>query len=97
MARSAAVGSRELKTRLGHYLSRVRKGETLVVTDRHEPVAELRPLASHQDPVEAKLQALSLLGIVRRGNGGRLAPFQPIATRAGSASEMVRRDRDERG
>ena len=37
MASSSIVGSRELKTRLGQYLNRVRKGETLLVTDRHEP------------------------------------------------------------
>lgn len=93
---AAAVGSRELKTRLGHYLARVRKGETLVVTDRSEPIAELRPLAAADDPVEARLQALILLGIVSRGGAGRLRPFQPIASK-GSAADMVRQDRDERG
>ena len=39
------VGARELKARLGSYLRRVRQGQTLVVTDRGQPVAELRPLA----------------------------------------------------
>lgn len=43
MARNV-VGARELKTRLGTYLQRVREGRTLVVTDRGEPIAELRPL-----------------------------------------------------
>ena len=43
MARNV-VGARELKTRLGTYLQRVREGRTLIVTDRGEPVAELRPL-----------------------------------------------------
>src|SRR3989304_5686519 len=42
MARRAEVGARELKTRLGTYLRKVRQGSTLVVTDRGEPVAELR-------------------------------------------------------
>jgi prevent-host-death family protein len=93
---SAAVGSRELKTRLGHYLGRVRRGETLVVTDRNEPVAELRPLAQGDDPAEARLQAMSLLGLVSRGAGGRLAPFEPIASKA-SATDLIRQDRDERG
>ena len=93
---AAAVGSRELKTRLGHYLARVRKGETLVVTDRSEPVAELRPLAPPDDPVEARLQALAVLGIVTRGGGGRLTAFQAIASKT-PAAELVRQDRDERG
>ena len=41
---SKAVGIRELKTRLGSYLREVRRGRTIVVTDRGEPVAELRPM-----------------------------------------------------
>jgi prevent-host-death family protein len=40
----SVVGARELKTRLRTYLRRVREGRTLLVTDRGEPVAELRPL-----------------------------------------------------
>src|SRR5688572_7896540 len=47
------VGARELKTRLGSYLQRVREGRTLVVTDRGQPVAELRPV-----PSDASLPAL---------------------------------------
>src|SRR5262245_49988787 len=39
------VGARELKVRLGTYLRQVRQGRTLVVTDRGQPVAELRPIA----------------------------------------------------
>jgi hypothetical protein len=33
MAKSLIVGSRELRTRLGQYLNRVRRGETILVTD----------------------------------------------------------------
>jgi prevent-host-death family protein len=42
--KTLTVGSRELKTRLGGYLRTVRRGVRIVVTDRGEPVAELRPL-----------------------------------------------------
>jgi prevent-host-death family protein len=55
---SSAVGSRELKTRLGTYLRRVREGRTFVVTDRGEPVAELRPLPA-DNLVPAALLKLS--------------------------------------
>ena len=57
------VGSRELKTRLGTYLQRVREGRTLVVTDRGEPIAELRPLAS-KDSLPPALLKLSTKGAV---------------------------------
>jgi hypothetical protein len=36
---SKARGVRELKTRLGSYLREVRRGQTIVVTDRGEPGA----------------------------------------------------------
>ena len=38
-----AVGIRELKNRLSQYVRDVRSGETILVTDRGEVVAELRP------------------------------------------------------
>ena len=53
-----AVGARELKTRLGTYLRRVREGRTLLVTDRGEPIAELRPLPTDKS-VPAALLKLS--------------------------------------
>jgi prevent-host-death family protein len=96
MARSRTVGSRELKTRLGHYLNRVRQGDSLIVTDRGEPVAELRPLGRRGSARDAKLTALETLGGLRRGSGKALSRLQPLRSRR-SASDAVRRDRQERG
>ena len=57
-----AVGARELKTRLGTYLRRVREGRTVLVTDRGEPVAERRPL-----PRDPRVSALNLrMGLMIR-------------------------------
>jgi prevent-host-death family protein len=43
MYMSNLVGVAELRQNLSVYLRRVREGETLVVTDRHRPVAVLAP------------------------------------------------------
>ena len=93
-ARQQLVGVRELKTRLGTYLRRVREGRTLVVTDRGEPIAELRPLGTgtNADAVLAKLEAV---GAVTRPSR-TLARFQPIASRGGSAAAALVQDRDDR-
>ena len=91
-----SVGSRELKTRLGTYLRRVRRGATLVVTDRDEPVAELRPVALGTSPEEAGLAALEALGAVTRGRGVRLASFRPIRAQGPPASQAVIEGREER-
>jgi prevent-host-death family protein len=90
----ASVGSRELKTRLGTYLRKVRRGATLLVTDRGEPVAELRPLdASGQD---VGLGALEALGVVTRNPKARLAPFRPLRSSGGLASQAVIEGREDR-
>lgn len=95
---SSVVGSRELKTRLGTYLARVRRGETILITDRGQPVAELRPVETSPDPTVAALQKMAAEGLVRLPTRTRLTPFKPIRARGGaSASDAVSRDRDERG
>ena len=73
------VGARELKGRLGHYLRRVRQGQRLVVTDRGQPVAELRPIAGRAG-LDARLAELEARGVVARPTT-RLGKFPPIAAR----------------
>ena len=89
------VGARELKTRLGTYLRRVRQGRTLVVTDRGLPVAELRPLeaGSTRGPLLAKLMAA---GAVTRTVEKPLVPFRQIQSRGASVAAAVVEDREER-
>jgi prevent-host-death family protein len=48
------VGIRELRQNLSKYVERVKAGESLVVTERGEPVAQLTPVV---DPVYALLAA----------------------------------------
>jgi prevent-host-death family protein len=96
MTRSPIVGSRELKTRLGTYLNRVRRGETILVTDRNEPVAELRPLPGAGDVSRAGLRkaAAGAVTLPVRPTPGR---FTPIRSRAKLGSAAVSSDRDDRG
>jgi prevent-host-death family protein len=93
------VGSRELKTRLGQYLARVRGGETILVTDRGKPVAELRPVGASNDETQEALLKMAAEGLVTLPAHGRgLTPFKPVRLRGGaSASDAVSTDRDERG
>ena len=95
MPRPATVGARELKTRLGGYLQQVRQGRTLVITDRGEPVAELKPLR-RTGTEDAKLERLKGLGTVTRLENRPLAPFRPIRGRGPSVSDAIIEDRDDR-
>jgi prevent-host-death family protein len=44
----------ELKARLSHYLRVVRRGETVTVTDRGRPVAEIAPVAAARGMLETR-------------------------------------------
>ena len=97
MGAIATVGARELKTRLGRYLNRVRRGETLVVTDRSEPVAELRPIDRTGDPVEATLAKLAASGGLTLPTRKGLVDIGAARITSGSGAAAVSADRDERG
>ena len=94
MARDV-VGARELKTRLGAYLQRVRNGRTLIVTDRGEPIAELRPLPTDSSLPSALLK-LSTNGTVTLPTRDRLPAFRPIRSRGASVADAVGEDREDR-
>lgn len=76
------VGIRELKSRLSEYVARARAGETVVVTDRGRPVAELRPLSGRTN-----LEALIDAGLATRARPKRPAPV-PLAIEGGM-SDLV--------
>jgi prevent-host-death family protein len=90
------VGSRELKNRLGRYLSLVGKGETILVTDRGKPVARLLPAGTNEEAkhgLEDLLNQLEAEGHLRRAKG-KFKAFKPIRARGKSASRMVLEGRD---
>jgi len=89
------VGSRELKNRLGRYLRAVRKGESLLVTDRGKTVAKLSP-PDHNSQAHAmfhatleRLEAEGFIRIARR----RLGKFRPAKAKGKAASQIIIEDR----
>ena len=96
MPASGSVGAREFKTRLGSYLQRIRQGRTLVITDRGEPVAEVRPFDRIPTSMGARLARLRAEGRVSRRTSGRLHGFSPIRSSGGTASAAVSADREDR-
>lgn len=91
----SVVGARELKTRLGTYLRRVRAGRTLLVTDRGEPIAELRPLPPDPRAPTALLK-LSSKQAVTLPVGTAMKAFRPIQNRGRALSTAIREDREDR-
>ena len=66
-----AVGVKKLKARLSEYLRLVKAGEVVLVTDRDEVVAELRPARRQPlppDTVEETLSDLAASGSLMRAS-----------------------------
>ena len=64
-----AIGVKQLKARLSEYLRLVKTGETVLITDRDEVIAELRPARRQSASglsVEDRLQALADAGELTR-------------------------------
>jgi antitoxin (DNA-binding transcriptional repressor) of toxin-antitoxin stability system len=56
-----AVGVKSLKARLSAYLRAVKAGDTILVTERDEVIAELRPARGRLQPEGTCAEVLSML------------------------------------
>jgi len=89
------VGARELKTRLGTYLERVRRGERLIVTDRHQPVAELRRIEDAPASHAGRLARLEALGCITLPSQ-RLSRFTPVRVAGEPVADALLQAREDR-
>lgn len=89
------IGSREFKNRFGAYLTRVKRGERLSVTDRGRVVAHVIP-ATPADPISKSadeiLEELAAAGHISN-NKGEFAPGEPVPAKGKPASRIILEDR----
>lgn len=88
----------EAKNRLSAYIDLVRKGETVLITDRKVPIAQLAPLVRAADPKdEAWLQRLERKGLIRRALRKPPKKLPKPVKLAGGASvlEALLKEREE--
>ena len=87
----------EAKSRLSALLHRVRDGESVLITDRGRPIAELVPVQVDAGNAEGWLSALERVGVVRP----RISTLPPdfleeqLPEPRVSAVEVLVRDREE--
>lgn len=97
-----SVGIKQLKSRLSEYLRLVRSGETVLVTDRDEVVAELRPTRRRFDAADSLDRIFESLS--DRGEISRASSRKPRGTwkakglglETGSALALLDEVRSER-
>ena len=93
------VGIRELKNRLSEYLRTVRSGESVLITDRGEIVAEFSPPGHGQvDPsVPAGLRALARRGVASLGSPGRTGLYKVLPRKHRGKRSSAQLQNEERG
>jgi len=88
------IGVRELRQNASVYLRRVASGESILVTDRGQPVAMLVPPPRHETLHQRLVASGELIPAERPGMSALLGP--PLPAKAGpSASDELRRMRAE--
>ena len=90
-SKHSSVGVRVLKNETSAVLRRVRAGESLIVTDRDEPVAMLVPLG--EADAARGLAALVASGVVSWEGGKPRGSRRPGAVRGRTVSSAVVEDR----
>ena len=81
------VGIRELKANLSRYLSRVKSGEKIIITERKKEVAIIAPFGKETD--EEKLVQLIQRGIVHWSGGKPTGGPSRIVSKGKKVSEAV--------
>ena len=89
------VGLREANMHFSKYLKLVREGQEVVVTERGNPVAVIKPLLKEGTP-DDKIKSLEDQGILRRAVKGKLPLGRIIMIAGKPLSETVIEGREER-
>lgn len=89
---TSRVGVRELRQNLSVYLNRVKRGETLTVTEHRRVVAVLRPPMAVAKPLDV-LIASGIATAAKRDAADRPRPLRVPLSR--SLSQLIRDERDD--
>ncbi len=98
-----AVGVKQLKARLSEYVRLVKAGETILVTDRDEVVAELRPARRQRragEDLEETLRTLAETGEITRPSSPKLDwgwGARGLGLPPGTATRLLDEIRGDRG
>lgn len=84
------VSIRELKNHLSQYIHRIQKGEGIIITSHHKPVARLTPiLQSKNEVLQALLQTEGFHWNGKKPQGSKTPP----KLKGNTASDSVLEDR----
>jgi prevent-host-death family protein len=85
------AGVRELKNKLSHYLREVKKGQSVMITERGKIVATIVPAQEHPD-VE-KLKKLARTGLGTWRGGKPKGASRPVVVKGKPVGDIVLEER----
>jgi prevent-host-death family protein len=88
----------DLKASASEYLTRVKAGEEILVTDRGKPIAKIIPLRRSELAADDRMAQLELAGLARVGKGGLPEDFwlvPPPRDTGGAALAALLAEREE--
>jgi prevent-host-death family protein len=89
------VSSREFKNRMGRYMRAVRKGQSLILTDRGKVVARVSPEQDSEtasNVLHERLKALEAQGLIHLATKP-FTKFRAVKSKGKPASQMLLEDR----
>ncbi len=94
--KTAAIS--RLKAKLSEYISSVKRGEEVIITERGRPVARIIPIEPELD-MEERTRDLIKRGLMRPGRGGdlraRLKHLPIVSLPEGLIQQVMEEERDE--
>jgi prevent-host-death family protein len=89
------MGLREANQKFSKAIRAVKAGQEVVLTERGKPIAVITPVGPAR--LEAAMRRMEAAGLlIRATKPGPMPPFRPIRIKGESASETIRKMRDER-
>ncbi len=85
----------EAKNGLSALIDQVRAGESILITDRGVPVAQIVPATTTTNDDEGRIARLERAGLLTRGTGDvRWLLERPLVPTSGSVVELLLEDRE---
>ena len=90
------MGLREANQKFSRAIKAVRAGQEVVLTERGEPIAVIRPLRDGSDP-ETTIARLRAQGFLRASKAPRrMPPWKPKPVRGEAIALSLHKERNER-
>ncbi len=88
------VGIRQMKAQLSRFLKKVKRGESIIITEHGKQIAQIIPMATN--PERDRLLELARKGVIKWSGKKPVFPMPTIKLKGKPLSQMIIEDREDR-